>query len=143
MQLIATSTLLTAIWAGMPTLDLALPEAYRGLQWVVLAVGLSYVAQSAGGTAGAILQFSNRFRWAMPINLGFVLMTVVTNLFFIKGLNMGIEGAALATALTALLNFGVRTTLMWRLFRIHPFSGGWWVVAVSYTHLTLPTKRIV
>ncbi|MEC8114156.1 MAG: lipopolysaccharide biosynthesis protein [Bacteroidota bacterium] len=148
-QLIATSTLLTAIWAGMPALDLALPEAYRGLQWVILAVGLSYVAQSAGGTAGAILQFSNRFRWAMPVNLGFVLMTVVTNLFFIKGLNMGVEGAALATALTALLNFGVRTTLMWRLFRIHPFSGGWWVVAglaatvgLAASFLSVPTEAL-
>ena len=148
-QLIATSTLLTAIWAGMPALDLALPEAYRGLQWVILAVGSSYVAQSAGGTAGAILQFSNRFRWAMPVNLGFVLMTVVTNLFFIKGLNMGVEGAALATALTALLNFGIRTTLMWRLFRIHPFSGGWLVVAglaatvgLAASFLSVPSEAL-
>ena len=32
----------------------------------------------------------------MPINLGIVLMTVASNLFFIKWLNMGIEGAAWA-----------------------------------------------
>ena len=148
-QLVVTSTLLIAIWAGMPALDLALPETFRGLHWVVLAVGLSYVIQSAGGTAGAILHFSDWFKWAMPINLGIVLMTVASNLFFIKWLNMGIEGAAWATALTALLNFMVRTLLMWRLFKIHPFSGGWWVVAglsatvgLAASYMSLPSEAL-
>ena len=128
-QLAMTSALLVAIWNGMPALDLALPEAYRGLQWVVLAVGMAYVAEASAGTAGPILQFSARYKLALPINLGLVVMTVVSNYAFMQWLGWGIEGAALATGLTGIWNMGWRTSLMWRLFRIHPFSKAWLIIA--------------
>ena len=75
-QLAMTASLLAAIVVGMPTLDLALPENYQGLRWIVLAVGMAFVAEASGGTAGPILQFSSRYRMALPINLGLVVMTV-------------------------------------------------------------------
>ena len=131
-QLAVTSALLVAILAGMPALDGALPEAYRDLQGVVLAVGLSYVAEAAGGTAGPILQFSSRYKLALPINLGLVVMTVITNYVFMRVFGWGIEGAAWATALTGIWSMGWRTSLMWRLFRIHPFSRSWvWVAGLA------------
>ena len=123
-QLAVTAALLVAIVAGMPALDLALPENYQGLRWVVLAVGMAFVAEASGGTAGPILQFSERYKLALPINLGLVVMTLVTNYAFMQWLGWGIEGAALATGLTGVWNMGWRTSLMWRLFRIHP-SHGW------------------
>ena len=124
-QLMMTAAILVAIMAGMPALDLALPEAYRGLQWVVLAVGVAYLAEASAGTAGPILQFSSRYKLALPINLGLVVMTVASNYVFMQWLGWGIEGAALATGLTGVWNMGWRTSLMWRLFRIHPFSLPW------------------
>jgi O-antigen/teichoic acid export membrane protein len=129
-QLAVTAALLVAIVAGMPALDLALPETYQGLHWVVLAVGLTYVLEASAGTAGPILQFSSRYRLALPINLGLVLMTVATNYVFITWFGWGIEGAAWATAMTGLWNMSWRTSLMWRLFRIHPFSASWLWIAV-------------
>ena len=128
-QLAITASLLVAIWSGMPWLNQALPQGYQGLQWVVLAVGLTYVAEASGGTAGPILQFSSRYKLALPINLGLVVMTVATNYAFMHWLGWGIEGAALATAMTGVWNMGWRTSMMWRLFRIHPFSKAWWTVA--------------
>ena len=127
-QLAVTAALLVAIVAGMPALDLALPENYQGLRWVVLAVGMAFVAEASGGTAGPILQFSERYKLALPINLGLVVMTLVTNYAFMQWLGWGIEGAALATGLTGVWNMGWRTSLMWRLFHIHPFSKGWLAV---------------
>ena len=109
----------------MPALDLVLPEMYQGLRWVVLAVGMAYVAEASGGTAGPILQYSSRYKLALPINLGLVVMTVITNYAFMQWLGWGIEGAALATGLTGVWNMGWRTSLMWRLFKIHPFSRHW------------------
>ena len=129
-QLAVTAALLVAIVAGMPALDLALPETYQGLHWVVLAVGLTYVLEASAGTAGPILQFSPRYRLALPLNLGLVLMTVATNYVFINWFGWGIEGAAWATAMTGLWNMSWRTSLMWRLFRIHPFSASWMWMAL-------------
>ncbi|MDG1674532.1 MAG: lipopolysaccharide biosynthesis protein [Flavobacteriales bacterium] len=131
-QLAVTAALLVAIVAGMPALDLALPESYQGLKWVVLAVGVTFVAEASGGTAGPILQFSSRYKLALPINLGLVAMTVATNYALMQWLGWGIEGAAVATGLTGVWNMGWRTSLMWRLFRIHPFSKGWaWVLVLA------------
>ena len=124
-QLTVTAALLVAILAGMPALDLALPETYQGLKWVVLAVGLAFAAEASGGIAGPILQFSSRYKLSLPINLGLVLMTVASNYLFMSWLGWGIEGAALATGLTGVWNMGWRTSLMWRLFRIHPFTPQW------------------
>ena len=126
-QLAVTAAILVAILAGMPALDLALPE-YQGLRWVVLAVGMAFVAEASGGTAGPILQFSERYKLALPINLGLVVMTLITNYAFMQWLGWDIEGAALATGLTGVWNMGWRTSLMWRLFRIHPFSLQWFTV---------------
>ena len=123
--LAVTSSLLVAIWAGMPWLDAVLPEGFQGLQWVVLAIGMTYVFEASAGTAGPILQFSERYKLALPINLGLVVMTVISNWAFMSWLGWGIEGAALATAMTGLWNMGWRTSLMWRLFSIHPFTKAW------------------
>ena len=120
-----TSSLLVAILSGMPVLDLVLSDNYQGLLGVVLAVGLAYVLEASAGTAGPILQFSSRYKMALPINLGLVIMTIISNYVFIEVLDMGILGAAWATALTGLWNMAWRTSLMWRLFNIHPFSRGW------------------
>ena len=104
-QLIATSTLLTAIWAGMPALDLALPEAYRGLQWGGSRCGVVLcgpIGWRHGGGHPAILQ---------PVPMGHARQFGIRvddggdQPLLHQGLNMGVEGAALATALTALLNF--------------------------------------
>ena len=127
-QLTVTAALMVAIWTGMPALDLVLPEMYQGLRWVVLAVGMAYVAEASGGTAGPILQYSSRYKLALPINLGLVVMTVITNYAFMQWLGWGIEGAALATGLTGVWNMGWRTSLMWRLFKIHPFSRHWFAL---------------
>ena len=132
----------------MPALDLALPETYQGLKWVVLAVGMAFAAEASGGIAGPILQFSSRYKLYLPINLGLVLMTVASNYVFMSWLGWGIEGAALATGLTGIWNMGWRTSLMWRLFRIHPFTSQWigvliLSVGVGSSSLFLPIPEIV
>ena len=120
----------------MPYLDLAMGEGYRGLQWVVLAIGLTHVAEASAGTAGPILQFSSRYRHSLPLNLGLVVLTILTNFLFIPDqlqvgswnvptLGWGVEGAAWATGLTGFWIMAWQTSLMWRLFKIHPFSRAW------------------
>ena len=137
-----TSALLVAIWSGMPWLDAVLPEGFQGLEWVVLAVGLTYVLEASGGTAGPILQFSDRYKLALPINLGLVVMTVGFNYAFMAWFGWGIEGAAWATALTGLWNMGWRTTLMWQLFQIHPFTRAWLGIAASAVAIAVAMRGV-
>ena len=58
-----------------------------------------------------------------------VVMTVATNYVFMRVFEWGLLGAAVATGLTGLWNMGWRTAMMWRIFKIHPFSKGWFTVA--------------
>ena len=83
-QLIVTSSLLVAILSGMPVLDLVLSDNYQGLLGVVLAVGLAFVLEASAGTAGPILQFSSRYKMALPINLGLVIMTIISIMSSLK-----------------------------------------------------------
>jgi O-antigen/teichoic acid export membrane protein len=111
-----------AIWAGYPAFEQLLPPAYHGLEPVFIAIGLQQVVLAAGGTVGATIGFGPHYRKGLPIQVGLLVMTVLTNHVCMQTFGWGLAGAAVATLFTAVWNFGWYTLLLWRLHRIHPFS---------------------
>jgi O-antigen/teichoic acid export membrane protein len=111
-----------AIWAGYPAFEQLLPPAYHGLEPVFIAIGLQQVVLAAGGTVGATISFGPHYRKVLPIQVGLLVMTVLTNHVCMQTFGWGLAGAAVATLFTAVWNFGWYTLLLWRLHRIHPFS---------------------
>ena len=91
---------------------------------VVFYIGLSKLFFMATGISGAILVYSDEFRKNFILNVSLIVITFFTNLYFISenGLNMGIEGAALATAITfAVYNIG-KVLIIQKRFKMNPFS---------------------
>ncbi|MFT4678270.1 MAG: O-antigen/teichoic acid export membrane protein [Flavobacteriales bacterium] len=119
-QLLLGGLIFALVWMNIDQILLILPEKFRGCKWVVLLIGLSKLFALGSGVNGAIIIFSKYFRSNLVINGALVVLTVITNYFFISdtGLNMGINGAALATAITFLVYNIIKTAFVWSKFRI-------------------------
>ncbi len=111
-----------AIWAGYPAFERLLPPNYQGLEPVFIAIGLQQVISGSLGTVGPVIGFGPHYRRSLPIQIGLLVMTVLTNHVCMQTFGWGLAGAAVATLFTAVWNFCWYTLLLWRLHRIHPFT---------------------
>jgi len=127
--LLAT-VLMAGIWAGIAPFQLLLPEGYRGLEFVFLCIGFQRLIVSFNVVNNQVLAYSQWYRVVLPLNLGLVLVTVATNYIFIATMGWGLKGAAAATLGTALWNNIWRLLIVWRKFKIHPFSWNLVVIAL-------------
>ena|GEM_PF-459465 len=123
-QFILGGILFVAIWVSINEVMVLLPEKFSGGKWVVFFIGLSRLFQMATGVSGGILVYSKHFRLNFRLNLILIVLTLVTNYFFIhKGyLNMDITGAAIATAITLFIYNLVKIIYVKKHFQISPFS---------------------
>jgi O-antigen/teichoic acid export membrane protein len=123
-QFILGGILFVAIWVSINEVMVLLPEKFSGGKWVVFFIGLSRLFQMATGVSGGILVYSKHFRLNFRLNLILIVLTLVTNYFFIhKGyLNMDITGAAIATAITFFIYNLVKIIYVKKYFQISPFS---------------------
>lgn len=128
-QLLMSVAVMAGIWAGFQPFEQILPPAYRDLEWVFLAIGLQRVVLASTGVTNNILGFSQHYKLVLPINIGLLVVTVFSNHLFMKVMGWGLGGAAFATMLTAVWNNGWRTLVLYRKFRIHPFTGSWLIIA--------------
>lgn len=128
-QLLMSVAVMAGVWAGFQPFEAILPEAYRDLEWVFIAIGLQRVILASTGIMSNILGYSEHYKLMLPVNIGLLVVTVLTNYLFMKVFGWGLAGAALATMGTALWNNGWRGIILWRKFRIHPFSQAWLAIA--------------
>jgi len=103
------------------------PEIATG-KMVAIWLGLGQLTYCVSGYNVTILSLSERFRWDLLVKFLSVVLTITTNYFFIHA--YGIVGAAIATATTIVLTNGVYQYLIWRYFRMHPFS--WQLVGLLF-----------
>ena len=123
------AVIMSGIWAGIAPFQLLLPPGYRGLEFVFLCIGLQRLIVSFNVVNNKVLAFSQWYRIVLPLNLGLVVVTVATNYVFIVTLGWGLKGAAVATLGTALWNNVWRLLIVWRKYKIHPFS--WKLLVIS------------
>jgi len=120
------ASLMAGIWAGFEPFLLLLPEKYRGLELVFICIAVSKIISGLNVSNNSHLGFSEHYRLLLPINLGLVLFTVASNYLFLVVLKMGIGGAALATLGTVVWNNVWRLLIVWKKFRVQPFT---WSIA--------------
>ena len=125
------AVIMSGIWAGIAPFQLLLPPGYRGLEFVFLCIGLQRLIVSFNVVNNKVLAFSQWYRIVLPLNLGLVVVTIATNYLFIVTLGWGLKGAAVATLGTALWNNVWRLLIVWRKYKIHPFS--WKLLVISIT----------
>jgi O-antigen/teichoic acid export membrane protein len=124
MQLTLGGLIFCCIWVPIDEIMQLLPDKFSGGKWVVFFIGIAKLLQMAGGVSGGILVYSKYYRSNFYLNLLLIVLTIATNLFFMHpdGLNMGITGAALATAISATVYTGLKVYYVQRYFKINPFS---------------------
>ena len=105
---------------NMPLITSFLPKAYEGLYFVVLLIGFTRLLEAIIGIGNAVLIFSNTYTSFLAGALIFGILGVYLNVSIIP--IYGINGAALATALTLLGFFTFKLVLLWNKHHIQPFS---------------------
>jgi O-antigen/teichoic acid export membrane protein len=128
------ASILAGIWAGFEPFQLLLPEKFRGLEVVFICIALSKVVVGLNVSNNSHLGYSEHYRLILPVNLGLVLFTVASNYVFLVVFKMGIAGAALATLCTVLWNNLWRLMIVWRKFKVQPFT--WPILPITLIAMT-------
>jgi O-antigen/teichoic acid export membrane protein len=101
-------------------------------QTALLILLLGQLVNVATGTVGFVLIMVGRTGWDLVVYAASVAFDVAVAVLLIAGLSLGMEGAAIAGALTMALSKLARLWLVWRFVRIQPFDR-------DYARLVIPT----
>jgi len=119
-QLLAGCLVFVGVAANLPSLFLLLPLGYEAGYAVILLLGLGKLIDMATGVNGIILSTSRFYAFDTVLFIGVVVVTIAANYYLIP--RYGMNGAAIGAVLATTLYNVVRTGLVWRLFKMQPFS---------------------
>ena len=119
-QLIIAGVLFLCIWLNIDEIFSLLPAKFQGGKWVVFYISMAQLFNMITGINGTIIVNSKYYRYDLYTNVILVLTTVITNYFLI--LKYGIDGAAMATAISISLFNLIRLILIKVKMNMHPFS---------------------
>lgn len=129
-QLIAGSLLYVGIWANLHNVMDLLPPIYAGIYWVVVILGLAKLFDMATGINGHIIINSRFFRFDLYTNILLAILTISTNYLLIP--QFGLEGAAIATALSIFIYNFVKFVFVWIKFGMQPFQlKAIWIIVIA------------
>lgn len=97
-----------------------IPEEYHVGFSIVILIGLVKLYENLIGNNNSILFNSDYYRLVLGIGVVCVLMAVLLNLWFIP--IYGIYGAAYATFIAYIAYNTVKLYVVWRKFKMHPFT---------------------
>lgn len=119
-QLIIGGLFFLCVWINIDAIFSILPEKFSHGKWVVLCIGLAQLFNGATGVNGAIIINSKYYKYDLYTNFLLVVITLISNYLLIP--KYGINGAAMATALSVLLFNLIRLILIKLKMNMHPFS---------------------
>ncbi|MCC5927200.1 MAG: polysaccharide biosynthesis protein [Bacteroidetes bacterium] len=112
--------ILTGILINLPEVFQFLPDAFAAGTVVVFWIGIGHLIDITGGLNGFILNTSNRYDRDLYFNIIFIFTSIITNVLLIPA--YGLQGAAIASAVSYLSINIIRTTYIWNVYGMHPFS---------------------
>lgn len=118
------TVLLTCILSGMEYLFLLMKNGKDLLdaKAIIYILGVSTLFDLATGFNSHIITYSKYYRFNIYTMLFLAGLTICTNWIFIKHLNLGIEGVAMATAISLTIYNIVKLWFNYAKFKIHPFT---------------------
>ena len=119
-QMILGSLFFIGIWLNIDDILMLVPQKYQGVKYVYFFIGLAKLFDVSCGINGGILVTSEKYRYDLFINLLLIGLTLFTNVIFIP--IYGIEGAALATAISIIIYNLVKWYLLKKWFSLQPFN---------------------
>lgn len=132
LQLFFGGLIFVGVWVSIDEVMSLLPEQFSGGKWVVFWIGLSRLFKMMTGVSGGILVYSEHYRLNFRLNLTLIVLTALTNYFLIhRGyFDLGIDGAAFATALTFFVHNILRVWFVHKHFKMTPFSAAYALIVV-------------
>lgn len=118
-MLLVGGWVLTCIWVSMPEINVLLPAPFRGLDTVILTIGLARVVQGSAMGSNQLLGQSNHYRYTIGLNWLAVLLAIPLNLLLIPDtyLGWGMSGAAFATLCAISATIITRQWVVWKIWR--------------------------
>lgn len=119
-QLIVSGFFFILIWLNIDDIFSLLPEKFTHGKWVVFYIGIAQLINMSCGVNGAIIVNSDYFRYDLYTNIILLIITIISNLILIP--LYGIDGAAMATAISLMLFNFIRVGIIYFKMQIQPFT---------------------
>ena len=119
-QLILGGMIFMLIWANIDAIMYLMPDKFQGGKWVVFFIGLSKLFFLMAGVNGGIIVYSKYYRANLVINLFLVVLTIISNVLLIP--LYGLNGAAMATAISLLVYNAAKTIYVHQKFLINQLT---------------------
>jgi O-antigen/teichoic acid export membrane protein len=119
-QFILGLLLFLGIWLNQHNIFSVLPAEYAAGKYVILFIGLTYLAEMFTGACTAVLSTSELYKYLAYFMLLLIILVVVTNILFIP--IWGITGAALAALFSRSIVFFLRYLFLYKRFGFQPYN---------------------
>ena len=129
-QFIIAAFLFGGIWVNINNILTIIGPDYVSGKWVIFFIGLGYLIDMATGANGLIISFSKHYRMGLWFLV--VLIVLVFSSMFLLIPVWGITGAAVAIALSFLINNIMRFVFLYRKYKMQPFSYRFFIVIVAF-----------
>ena len=129
-QFIIGAFLFGGIWVNIDNILIVLGPDYASGKWVIFFIGLGYLIDMVTGANGLVISYSKYFRMALWFLL--VLLILVFSSMFLLIPVWGITGAAVAIALSFLINNLMRYIFLYKKYRMQPFSTHFLIVIAAF-----------
>jgi O-antigen/teichoic acid export membrane protein len=119
-QFLIGCLILIGIWGNIGNILRILPPAFDSGKWVVLFIGLAFLADMATGTATFVLANSKYVTYLTYYILLLVVLIIISNYLMIP--IWGLTGAAIATCLSRVLTNMMRYRLLYKKCAFQPYN---------------------
>lgn len=119
-QIIFGLLIFIGIWGNVKNIFHMIPDSYATGRYVIFYMGISNLFIMASGISGSIMTTSSHYRLLALFVVAFGVLVLTTNLIFIP--IMGIAGAALASAISALFYALMRFIFLWWRYGMQPYT---------------------
>ena len=118
--LVFTIYVFLLIWVNIDFLMAYFGEVYGQGKYVILYLSMGYIINIASGINATIIKTSRFYKADLYFQVALVVVAIIMNVIFIPV--YGINGAAMATALTLSVHNLIYTAYVYNRFKMHPFS---------------------
>lgn len=119
-QFFLGAAIFMGVWVNVDLLMHLLGEKFGTTTLVFLFLGLGKLVDLLTSINTGILVVSEKYKYNLALQILLVVLAIALNLLLIPG--YGMEGAAIATAISFLINNTIKTILVYKWYRMHPFS---------------------
>lgn len=108
------------LWANIHNIFRVLPPEYAEGKWAIFIIAAAFVVNMISGLSNQVILYSSAYRLHSFIMMSLLAILIISNIILIP--QIGLEGAAIATLITYLLDFFFKWIFIWIKFKIQPFQ---------------------